>query len=446
MKIVICGAGEVGAYASEVLDRRGESITVVDSSAERLRSLEENLDIRTLVGNCGRADVLAEAGCGTAGLVVLATDNDEVNLLAATIAKRLGAQRVVARVHDFAYIDQSEIDYSEALGIDRLICPEHSTALAIASTLRNPAATAVESFARGQVQMEQFDVDAGADAVGKTLSELALPTQARLAAVQRNGKSFIPDGSTTIQAADSVFLVATRDSLDQARSLLRSGDFRRRRVVVMGGNRMAAWVCQLLEGSGYSIRLFERDRARAEELAAELESVTVLNADPIDATVFNEERIGDADDFVAMVDDDEDNIIGGVLARSRGVGRVVALVQRADYLDVLYDIGVDRAFSPKLVAARQIEELLDRSPLRTLTNLARGQLDLFRVVAGESGRAIGTRLRNVKLTPDWSVIAVQRGEETMVPGAEDAVAPGDTVLVLGPHGRGDELAAIFGAK
>lgn len=446
MKIVICGAGEVGTYVAEVLDRRGESVTVVDQRPERLRSLEESLDVRTLEGNCGRADVLAEAGCKTAGLVVLATDNDEVNLLAAVVAKRMGAQQVVARVHDFGYLEQDHLDYCDALGIDQLICPEYSTAIAIAQTLRNPAATAVESFARGQVQMEQFEVDAAASAIGKKLSDLPLPKGVRLAAVQRQGRSFIPDGATEILAGDSVFLVSGADSLDQARRLFRAGDARRRRVVVMGGNRMAAWVCRLLEGSGFSIRLFERDRARAERLAVELETVTVLNADPIDASVFNEERIGDADDFVAMVDDDEDNIIGGVLARSRGVSRVVALVQRADYLDVLYDIGVDRAFSPKLVAARQIEELLDRSPMRTLANLARGQLDLFRVTASAGGRAVGVRLRTVKLTPHWSLIAVQRGDETIVPGAEDVVEPGDVVLVLGPHGRGDEIAEILGAS
>ena len=445
MKIVICGAGEIGTYACEVLDRRGESVTVVDQRPERLRFLEESLDIRTLEGNCGRADVLAEAGCATAGLVVVATDNDEVNLLAGTIAKKLGAKQVVARVHDFGYLEQEEIDYAEVLGIDELICPEYSTAIAIAQTLRNPAATALESFARGDVQMEQFEVDPAAEAIGKPLSALPMPAGTRVAALQRDGRAFMPDGSTAVQSGDSVFLVASRDTLDQARRLFRPGDLRRRRVVIMGGNAMAAWVCRLLEGSGFSIRLFERDRARAERLAAELEGVTVLNADPIDATVFSEERIGDADDFVAMVDDDEDNIIGGVLARSRGVGRVVTLVQRADYLDVLYDIGVDRAFSPKLVAAKQIEELLDRGPMRTLSVLARGQLDLYRVTASAGGLAVGARLRTVKLTPHWSVIAVQHGDETIVPGAEDQIEPGDTVLVLGPHGRGEDLPEIFGA-
>jgi trk system potassium uptake protein TrkA len=445
MKIVICGAGEVGSHASEVLDRRGDSVTVVDARPERLRALEENLDIRTLEGNCGRADILAEAGARTADLVFLATDNDEVNLLAAAVAKRLGAKRTVARVHDFAYLEQEELDYSQSLGIDHLICPEYSTALAIAQTLRNPAATAVESFARGEIQMEQFEVDAGADAIGKSLADLTLPAGVRLAAVMRGAKAFIPDGATVVARQDSVFLVGSRSGLDAARRLLRKGDLRRRRVVIMGGNRTAAWVCQLLAGSGFSIRLFERDRGRAERLAAELEGVTVLNADPIDASVFSEERIADADDFVAMVDDDEDNIIGGVLARSRGVSRVVALVQRADYLDVLYDIGVDRAFSPKIVAARQLEEFLDRSPLKTLVNLARGQLDLYRVAVADGGSAVGRRLRTVKLTPNWSVIAVQRGEETRVPGADDEVRPGDIALVLGPHGRGGELPAIFGS-
>ena len=155
MKIIICGAGEVGSHATEVLDQRGHSITVIDTNNQKLRAIEEVADVRTLHGNCSHVDILEQAGVSKADLVVAATEMDEVNLLTASVAKRLGAEKTIARVHDYAYLGERGVDYRIHLGIDELICPEFTTVSAISQTLRNPAAMAVESFARGQIELEQ---------------------------------------------------------------------------------------------------------------------------------------------------------------------------------------------------------------------------------------------------------------------------------------------------
>lgn len=446
MRIVICGAGEVGSHAAEVLVRADHSVTLVDQAEARLRPIENAIDARTVAGNCARSDVLIDAGVEHCDLLVAATDCDEVNLLTAALAKRLGATKVVARVHDFAFADRHNFDYGRTLGIDHLICPEYSTALAIAQNIRNPAALAVETFARGQVEMQQFQIAEGCSAVGRPLSGLALPQGSRLAAVIRQGVVSIPDSSSTVEAGDAVVLVADAPVYDAARKVFRENPRSHRSVVIQGGTPMSEWVCRALRGRAFSIRLFESDRDRAERLAADLEWVTVLASDVTDATVFAEERIQEADHFVALLDDDEANIIGGVLAKLRGVDSVTVIVQRSTYLDSVYAIGLDRAYSPRTVAAKQIEEALDDRPVRTISTLADGSVSVFRVRVGSDCEIAGKRLRTIKLTPDWSIIAVQRGDITRVPHADDELIAGDEVLVLGRSDRGSSLEGIFDAK
>ena len=446
MRIIICGAGEVGSHASEVLDGKGHSITVIDMHADRLAAIEDRLDVSTLIGNCSHADVLVEAGAEGADLFVAATSNDEVNLLAASLARRLGVHKTIARVHDYTYMTQKSVDYKRSLGIDRLICPEFSTASAIAQSLRNPAALAVENFAGGQVEMQQFRTTAGAKAIGQALCDLPLGSGVRVAAITRGRDVLIPDGSTKIEEKDAIFLMANADKFDAAHRLFVGKSLLRQKVVIHGGTTLAEWVCRFLRGRNFAVRLFEKDPERAEWLAANLDWVTVLNEDPTDASVFQEERIGEVDDFVSLLDDDEDNIIGAVLAKSRGVRQVISIVQRSHYLDLLYDIGVDRAFSPRIVASEEIEETLDDSSIHRLSSLERGVLDLWRVRPGEKSELLGQRLRTVKLTPNWSVVAIQRGAETSVPGADDAIEAGDVVLVLGRHDKEAELRELFDAR
>ena len=445
MRIVICGAGEVGSHAAEVLVRADHSVTVIDRNPDLLRRLGDTIDARTVGGNCARADILLDAGVEDADMLVAATDTDEVNLLTAAIGKRLGARKVVARAHDFNFADRRDYDYGRTLGIDHLICPEYSTAMAIAQNIRNPAALAVETFARGQVEMQQFEVADGCGAIGRPLADLSLPPGARLAAIVRDGSVTVPDSSSTVDSGDSVVLVADPPVYDAARRVFRETPKARRSVVIQGCTPMAEWVCRALRGRAFSIRVFDSDREKAERFAADLDWVTVLASDVNDATVFSEERISDADHFVALRDDDEDNIIAGVLAKLRGVDTVTVIVQRSTYLDSVFAIGLDRAYSPRTVAAKQIEEALDERAVKTISKLADGSVSVFRVRIGPQCDIAGQRLRTVKLTPDWSIIAVQRGDATRVPHADDELVPGDEVLVLGRTEHGDRLEEIFDA-
>lgn len=445
MNIIICGAGEVGRHAAEVLTAAGHNITIVDIDPRRLTEIEETLDVQTLAGNCANADVLQKAGSQDADALVAATNTDEINLLTAAVSKGVGVKKAIARVHHSAYFDHRGLDYQAHLGIDQLICPEYSTALAIASTLRNPGAIAIENFVRGQIEIQEFMVGEGAAAVGKTLMELALPQGLRLAAIRRGGDAFLPAADTVIQPGDGVLLAGNADVFPAGRKRFERHDPGRRSVVLMGGPAMGVWLCRALKDQPFSIRLFEIDRARAEELADKLDWITVINADPTDAAVFDEEGIAEADAFIALTNDDEQNILGCAWAKSMGVRQVLSVAQRRSYLHLVSRIGVDHAFSPRIVAARQIERELDDQSLRRLASLAEGIIDVYRVRVGGLGEVIGKPLKKVRLTPDFMILAIQHGPEVRVPGAEDFIHVNDTVLVVGRHGQERRLRKLFAA-
>ncbi|MCA9290569.1 MAG: Trk system potassium transporter TrkA [Phycisphaerales bacterium] len=446
MRVIICGAGEVGSHTAEVLARAGKHITVIDRAADRLRNVEDTMDVRTLRGNAADAAVLKNAGVGEADMVIATTDSDEVNLVAATVAKGLGARKCIARVHHAAYFHESATDYESLFGIDRLICPEYSTAQAIAQTLRNPGAIAIENFARGRIEMQELPVSDDAPTVGRTLAELALPEGTRLAAITHEGETFTPKAETVVNAGDNVILVGNRDVFPQARALFHNRDRGRRRVAIMGGPAMSVWLCRALHNRDFAIRVFESDRERALELAEKLDWVTVLQADPTDQAVFDEESLSQIDTFVALTDDDEHNILGCAWAKNLGVKRVITVLQHYRYQHLLSSINIDNWFSPRLVAVREIESILDESPLRRMATLAEEAVYVYRVRVHATAEAIGKALRAMPLSAHLVVAAIQRADDVRVPGAEDVVERGDTLLVIGRKGLEHKLNHFFGAR
>ena len=443
MDIIICGAGQVGSHAAETMARGEHRVTVVDVDAARLVALEEDLDIRTLCGSCSSGHTLRRAGAAKADMLIAATSVDEVNVLTAAIAHRLGTKKVVARVHHSAFFEKRGFDYETQFGIDRLICPEFSTAQAIARTLHHPEALAIENFAQGKIEVQEFQVSADAPALGRPLSQVKLPAGSRLAAVRRRGFVFLPDASTTLEEEDTVVLVGNPDVFDQSRRMFNVTRQTQARLVVMGGPSLAVWLCRSLKGASYSIRLFETDISRAEELAVKLDWVTVLHADPTNPTTFDEEHIEQADAFLALTQDDEQNILGSAWAKSMGVKRAIAVVESPHYLHLLEAVGIDEAFSPRVVAAREIEEVLDHRPLRRLAALPDGVLDVYRVRVGPDSEVVGQPLKQVRGLPMWIVAAIQRDNRVFVPAADDEIAAGDSLIIIMPHDSEETLEKVL---
>ncbi len=448
MNIIICGAGEVGRHSAEILGTEGHDITIIDPSASKLYALEDVMDVRTLTGDGTHATILLEAGCESADVFIAATQSDETNLLAASVAASMGTGRTIARVHHSVFFTGKGFDYKHHLGIDHLVCPEYSSAQAIARTLRNPGALAVERFARGKIEMQQLVVGSKAQVIGKPLVELKLPEALRVAAIERDGVSFIPQASTSIEINDVVTLIGQLETFDKARKLFNVDADRRKRVMIMGGSSLAVWLCRALKSRNFSVRLFETDQARAEELSAKLDWATVLRIDPLDPDTMTLERVDQADAFVAATNNDEQNILAAARAKSMGAKYTVAVLQRDMYLNLVEHVNVDRAFSPRVAAVNEIQQLLNEGPIRHMGALAVGIADIYEVrVPNDNGEGVtGKPLKEVHFPSRAMVAAIQRGDEVMVPGGEDVIIAGDTVVFIGPQGLEKELGKVFGIR
>jgi trk system potassium uptake protein TrkA len=445
MNIVICGAGEVGRHSAEVLAPAGHNITLIDLDASKLAQLDDAIDIRSLVGNGTQADVLLEAATNKADLFIGATQVDEINLLSASIATAVGCERSIARVHHSAYFEAKGLNYADHLGIDHLVCPEYTTAQAIAATLRSPGSHAVENFARGAIEMQSITVSDKAKAVGVPLKELKLPASTLVAAVERGPDAFLPIADTRVEAGDIVTLIGESKAFEKSLKLFKPDAAGRLKVMVMGGSTQSVWLCRELRNRNFSVRLFVLRPDRAQELAEKLPWVTLINGDVINSDILLDERVDQADAFVACTDDEETNILAAARAKSMGAESAIAVLQRPTYLHLISHIGLDHAFSPRATAVTEIQRLLSGETVRQLAPLAEGIADVYEVrVPSLAKKVINLPLKAIKFPARTIIAAISRGSTVFVPGADDEIRAGDLVVVIGPSGCGRELKKMFG--
>lgn len=446
MNVIIAGAGEVGGHAAEVLSADGHNVTVIDLSAARLRALEDTVDLRTLVGHCSHFDILREAGADQCDLMIATTNVDEINLLSASVAKAAGAKKTIVRVHHTANFSLRRTSYARTLGIDELICPEHLTSLAIARTLRNPGSIALEEFGRGKLLMQRLSVTAGGTGIGKKLSELSLPRGTRVATVERNLSVSIAVADTTIAEGDVVTVIGEPKAFDAVQKLFSKNREKHIDIAIMGETATAVWLCRALKGRVFSVRLFVENPDRAEELSEKLGHVTILCGDPTDAATFADEHIGKADAFIAVTPEDERNILACAQAKAQGVATVIAVVQRAKYLHLFPHVGIDHAFSPRADAVKAILHLMDTGPIRSVAKFAEGVAEVYEIRPSKRARILGTELRNLKLPTQTIIAAIRRDDKVYVPGADDQIKDGDTLLVIGPRDIDRDLRKLFVTK
>ena len=446
MNIIICGAGKTGAHAAEILSATGADVTVIDECQALLESLADSLDVAILNGHPSASKILQAAGTDDADVVIAVTDDDEVNLLCASTASYMGADRTFATVTHSMYLDREPLDYSKIFSIDSLICPAFSTARAIASHLRNPAVMSVERLVGHTIEVQQFLVSKGAPGIGRQLSDVKLPGGARIAAITRKGETYLPTGVSTVDEGDEVLLVANANVFHDARRVFRTKDSGRRSVVIMGGSPVAVWLCRTLQNRGFSIRLFETDVERANELAEKLPWVTVIQADPTDPNVFTDEHIENADAFVALTND-EHNILSCAWAADLGVKETYPVVSRKDYAPFVKAMGLTNTFSPSELAVEEIQKRLARKQMTRVTRLSGGQLAIYRIRVGKNAPVSGKPLSELDLMPNCMIIVLEHNEHLgVVPSAREVLEERDVVFVVVRGEYEDQLRNLFAVK
>jgi trk/ktr system potassium uptake protein len=436
MKIVILGAGQVGASVAESLVSEQNDITVVDLEPQRLRALQERLDLRTVLGSGAHPSVLTEAGIEDADLLVAVTQSDETNLVACRLAARMfNVPRRIARVRATDYLANERVLGEDGFDVDLSICPEQILTDYIVKLVEFPEALQVLDFAHGKVSLVAVRAFSGGPLVGHPLKDLRkhIPNiDTRIVAIFRGDRSIVPDGDTVIEAGDEVFCLAASGHIREVMRELRRMDRPVKRVMIAGGGNIGLRLARALEDK-YSVRVIEHDKRRCEVLAGRLKGALVLNGDTTDEELLEEENVAEMDLFVAVTNDDENNIMSSLLAKRMGARRVVSLINRRSYVDLLQSGQIDIAISPAQATIGTLLAHVRRGDVVAVHSLRRGAAEaLEAVVHGdrESCKLTDRRVEEIDLPPGTTIGAVVRGNEVIMAHHDTVIRAEDHVIVF----------------
>ena len=429
MRTIIAGAGEIGWYIAEQISAANHDVTIIDPDEEKIRQVTNDLDVNSLCGSAASAANLIQAEVDQADLFIAVTGNDDTNLVCASVARRLGAARAVARVDEVVYRKAPEISYSHHFGIDELVSPEMLAALELASIVRNPGSLAVEHFARGALEMQQFQADQGAKNVGKPLAELTMPEGVRVGIIRRGDQIIIPAGNDQVEHDDLVTIFGKTEQVGLARADFESDQPKIQKVIITGGGHIALSLARRLHSHTFRLTIIERDANRCQYLAGVLPSATILNGDGTKLAFLKEERIDNADVLISTTASDETNIMSAIQAKTLGVKKVLVVIHRPDYANLMEQMGIDRAVSPRMVMAQEFFAMLQQGKSTTLADIEQGRAQILQLkVEGEN--FVGAKLRDLKLPSGSLIVALQRDSDIIVPHAETTFQLEDTVLVI----------------
>ena len=427
MKVIILGAGQVGASVAEGLVSEENDITVVDMDGPRLAKLQDRLDLRTVCGNAATPSVLREAGAQDADMVIAVTQSDQSNLVACKLAQSVfNIPTRIARLRSRDFLEDASLLSVDNFAVDFALCPEQVITDYIRRLIEFPEALQVLNFARGRVSLVGVRAFEGGLLVGKPIKQmrefLPLEMDARIAAIFRRDQAVFPEGDTLIEAGDEVFILAAAEHIRPVLRQLRRMANPVQRIMIAGGGNIGLRLAQVLE-KRYEIKIIEGRKERAELLAGELGNTLVLLGDATDEELLEQENISEMDLFLALTNDDEDNIMSGSLAKRLGCQRVVALINRRAYAEMIEGGPIDIGISPAQVSIGTLLAHVRHGDVAEVHSLRRGAAEALELVAhgdAQTSQIIGRRIDQIDWPRGVTVAALVRNfDHAVVVGQTD---------------------------
>ena len=456
MKVIILGAGQVGASVAEGLVSEENDITVVDSDGARLMRLQDKLDLRAVVGNAATPSVLRQAGAEDADMIIAVTQSDQTNLVACKLAQSVfNVPTRIARLRARDFLEDATLLSPENFAVDFALCPEQVITDYIRRLIEFPEALQVLNFAKGRVCLVAVRAYDGGTLVGRPIKEMRehLPPDmdARIAAIFRRDQPVFPEGETTVEAGDEVFLLAATEHIRPVLRQLRRMMTPVERIMIAGGGNIGLRLAKVLE-KRYEVKIIEGRQERAELIANELDNSLVLLGDATDEELLEQENISEMDLFLAVTNDDEDNIMAGSLAKRLGSKRVVALINRRAYADMIEGGPIDIGISPAQVSIGTLLAHVRHGDVAEVHSLRRGAAEALELVAhgdAKTSKIVGKRIGDIDWphgvtvaalvrnfdqavvighTDDWT--AITRHGEVVIAHHETVIEPEDHVIVF----------------
>ncbi len=437
MKILILGAGQVGSSAAYHLSREeANEVTVVDMRSDILRELQDRLDIRTVVGHAAHPDVLERAGANDADIVVALTDTDETNMVACQVSYTLfHTPTKIARIRAAEYMTAKTLFTQDAIPVDVRISPEQLVCEYIEQLILYPGASQVLDFADGRVRLVGAKADRDGLLVGQriaTLKEHIPNTEGRIAAIYRQGKAMLPEGDTVIQEGDEVFFIADRKDIRVFMSEMRRLEDPVRRVVIAGGGNIGLRLAMALEQTN-QVKIIERDPKRARYISEQLNKAIVLVGDAADEELLLEENIDNVDVFCALTNSEEANILSSMLAKRLGAHKVMALINRASYVDLVEAGSIDIAISPQQVTIGSLLAHVRRGDVVKVHSLRRGAAEAMEAIAHgkeDESQVVGRKIEDIDLPKGAAIVALVREGQVIIAHHDTVIETDDHVILF----------------
>ncbi len=454
MKVIICGAGQVGFNIARYLSSEAADITVVDQSPELVQKISDSLDVTGMVGFASHPDVLERAGAQDADMVIAVTYADEVNMVACQICHSLfDVPTKIARVRHQSYLDPlwADLFSRDNMPIDVIISPELEVAKAIGRRLELPGAFDVLPLADGKVSMVGIHCTEDTPVINTPLRQLtALFPELHIVVVgvYRDGKGLIPDADEQLLPGDNIYVVAETSHLDRAMSAFGHEEKEARRVIIVGGGNIGLNLATAVEKThGHvAVRVIERNKKRAEFVAQRLEKSVVIHGDALDTDILEEANAPNSETIVAVSNDDEVNILASLLAKRSGCQRAVTLINKSSYGPLIGTLGIDTVVSPRAITVSTILQHVRRGRIRSVHSVTEDFGEVMEVEAMETARMVGVPIREAKLPSGIIVGALVRGDEVIIARGETVINAGDLVIIFAATQAVKNVEKLFAVK
>lgn len=449
MRIVIVGCGKVGKTLAAQLDKEKHEIVMIEKDPEALSGFLDTLDIFGIVGNGASDEVLLEAGIDRSDLLIAVTPMDELNLLCCLIAKKLGVKSTIARVRNPEYSKEISL-VQEDLGLSMAINPEQTAALEIARVVRFPSAIKVDSFAKGRVEILKVRVPEKSPLAGMKIRDISqsVHTHLLVCVVERGSQVFIPTGDFVIQKDDRISVVAPHKQIAKFFKWAGVLTGRINNIMLVGGGKITYYLANRLIDDGINVKIVEKDKARCEELSDLLPKAVVLNGNGNDHDLMIEEGIESAGAFAALTDMDEENVLLSLYAASKSEAKIITMINSSSLGEIVSEMPVGSVISPRHITAERILRYVRAmqnsvgSNVETLYKMADDRVEAleFRVRAESS--VLGKPLISLKLKKNLLIACINRRGKIIIPGGQDTIELGDTVIVVTTESGLSDLSDI----
>ncbi len=443
MRVIIVGLGEVGSYIAKILSSQEKyDVVGVDIDKQRLAVLEDTYDVQTLEGYGAAPYVLKQAEADKADIFLAVSDNDEVNIVASLIAKKLGVPFTICRVSNPFYLEDQHLEEYQDLGINLMISPERRTALTIYQSIEFPHFLKVDTLGDGRVHINQYQISPHSPFAYKKIKDLSLTTDMLIVGITRKRNFLFPTGDTVILPNDTLFIVAKKETMQNVESFLPVEHKEIKRIILLGASRISYFLAKLVEKK-YRVMIIEEDRDKSDQIAQLLHNTVMYNDNIFKSNIFNDLLINEHDYVIAATHNDEFNLLSSILVQDRGLSMIACIIHSSYLLSTIEKAGIHQVFSPQIIISNDIASAIRERGLLTLQNFQNVSAEFIELTVKPGSVLIERSLEEISLPPQTLFVAVMRGKEVFIPRGDFVLHEADRAVVLSLKANVDIIEKLF---